>query len=133
MTLTNSDVVEVAALVAKYNRAFDQDKVDDWVETFTPDGVFISKDGTTATGHDGLREWFLGREHITIHVTTDPTLEEDEGIVRHRCTILVFRRRGEGYVLGSVGEYDDALRKTEAGWRFSKRTPVTHPVLPSDP
>lgn len=130
MGIDSSDLDDVAALVAKYNRGFDQDRVDDWVDTFTPDGIFVSKDGTVASGHEGLREWFKRREHNTLHVTADATLEEDEeGVVHHRCTIMVFRRKGEGYVLGSVGEYDDTVRMTPAGWRFSRRAPVTHPVF----
>ena len=134
MTLDANDRAEVATLVAKYNRAFDNSQVEDFVDTFTPDGMFVSKDGTIAKGHDGIRDWFLNREHITVHVTTDPTLEEgDDGLIHHRCTIMVFRRRGDGFTLGSLGEYDDTVERTDAGWRFSRRAPVTHPVYPLIP
>ena len=130
MSIDSQDFAEVAALVAKYNRAFDFDDVEEWVDTFTVDGAFLSKDGTAASGHDGLREWFKTRDHVTLHVTTDPTLEEDsDGIVHHRCTVLVFRRQGDAYFLGSVGEYRDTVEKTGKGWRFSSRAPTTHRVV----
>ena len=54
MTLDANDRAEVATLVAKYNRAFDNSHVEDFVDTFTPDGMFVSKDGTIAKGHDGI-------------------------------------------------------------------------------
>ena len=129
MSIGPDEMLQVAALVAKYNRSFDNDQVESWIETFLPDGVFVAREEGPVTGHKNLRSWFGTKEHNTIHVTADPTIVEEDGAVRHRCTVMVFRRTDDGVFLGSVGEYDDLLTKTNEGWRFVRRAPVTTPLI----
>jgi hypothetical protein len=130
LTIDHSDAWQVANLVTQYNRSFDGDDIESWLATFTPDGQFVSRSEGAIVGHEAMREWFAAHEHNTIHVTTDPTLEQDGDVVRHRCTIMVFRKMKEGVVLGSVGEYADEVLRTDAGWRFVSRAPTTQPVVP---
>lgn len=119
---------EIRSLVAKYNGAFDSGDVESWLETFSPDGVFSSKGQGDVVGHDALREWFAGRSHTTIHVTTDATITSDGEEMHHVCTVLVFRREDDGVLLSSVGQYDDWLIKRPEGWRFRSRRPTTESV-----
>jgi ketosteroid isomerase-like protein len=132
MTLQSSDLVEVAELVARYNDGFDNDDVDTFVDVFTPDGGFVTRSDGTITGHAALREWFATKEHNTIHVTTAPVVSEVGNEIRHRCTVLVFRRYEIGTVLSSVGHYTDLLTRTDSGLRFTRREPVTNPIVASD-
>jgi ketosteroid isomerase-like protein len=127
--ISAEDVVAVAELVARYNRSFDDSDVDTWVGTFISDGTFVTKSDGPVSGHDRLRSWFATAIHDTIHVTANPTLAEDGDIVRHHCTVLVLRRREEGIVISSAGAYDDVVTRTEEGWRFVTRVPVTTPVI----
>ncbi len=123
-----SDWFEIRSLVVKYNGGFDTGDVVSWLETFTPDGMFSSKDQGDIVGHDALREWFAGRDHTTIHVTADATIVSEGEEMHHVCTVMVFRREEDGVVLNSIGKYDDWLVKEPEGWRFRSRRPTTESV-----
>jgi ketosteroid isomerase-like protein len=128
--LTSEDSVEVAALVARYNRAFDSGDVEEWVATFTADGEFVSPSDGPVSGHDSLRAWFTARPHTSIHITTDTTMHEEGDVLKHICSLIVFRRVDNGAYLRSVGIYEDELIRTEDGWRFVRRVPTLQSVVP---
>lgn len=129
MTINSDDILEVNRLVATYNDKFDSNQVDEWLKVFVDDATFVTRDGKRVTGHDALRKWFFTRNHNSMHVTTDHVMYEDETLVKHRCTVIVFQRETEGISLRSMGVYEDVVAKTERGWRFVERAPKTVPVI----
>lgn len=120
-------IIEIAELVGRYNRSFDDGEVQQWLDTFVDDGVFVSR-GNEIAGHRALQEWFESIDHTTIHVTTNPMIEAEGDSIRHRCTVVVFRRHSNEVVCESVGWYEDIIVRTTEGWKFKVRAPSTLPV-----
>jgi 3-phenylpropionate/cinnamic acid dioxygenase small subunit len=120
-------IIEIAELVGRYNRSFDDGDVQPWLDTFADDGAVVSK-GDRIAGRRALQEWFETRDHTTIHVTSNPTLEAEGDNIRHRCRVIVFRRQASEVVLESVGWCEDIVVRTTEGWKFKERAPSTIPA-----
>ena len=125
------DRQEIRDLTVRYNDAFDGADGPAWVNTFTEDGVFESRIGGRTEGRAALLAWFEQRPHHTIHATTDALVEGDGDEATQHCTVLVFERHDGGAELRSVGHYTDRLRRTQDGWRFTYRRPVTMRIGPA--
>lgn len=123
------DELAIRTLTSRYNHAIDEGRIDDWVATFVPDGVFESSALGRSSGEAELRKFcegyvaaFTGR-----HCTSDYVIEVNGDDARQRCYLtLVDNGSGQARV-AVTAVYDDVLRRTPEGWRFVHRkvTPDT--------
>ena len=128
------DKEEVRELLARYCFALDGHRLAELAALFTPDGVWQSHRGA-ATGPADI-------EALLRRVAPDPATG---AVQRHLNTSLVIDLRGDRATVRSyyavirpgqdgdpavalLGDYDDVLVRTDAGWRFTRR--VLTPVLP---
>lgn len=121
-TLTTlADKIAIRELTATYNRAVDDGRVDDALQTFVPGGT-LEIPGMGAMGDEGLRALF-GSLQGNIHATTDAIVDVDGDRARQLCTLLVMVRAPEGGVvrLVTTGRYEDDLERTADGWKFVRR------------
>jgi SnoaL-like protein len=119
--MTSDDIIEIHQLLALYGHAADSPTQDRFADVFTTDGVFRS--GTTGARYEGLaaiQAWFsLGKPpHPPAHQTTNVYVYEEGETVRVKSKFLAISRATG---LPCVGDYDDVVVKTEAGWRILER------------
>jgi hypothetical protein len=116
------DRARIAELLVRYARCIDER---DWAglqETYTDDGVM--QHGTVSVGRDGVPE--LSEKILTgcassHHLVGDPSIviEGDRAsshshyFATHVAEGTTVRRQGGGW-------YDCELRRTEAGWKFTR-------------
>jgi ketosteroid isomerase-like protein len=115
MPTAAEDRDEILQLMYRYNHAADSGDTEAYADTFTDDGVFDFR-GSEVTGRENLKGLMAGVSG-TRHVTANPVIEVDGDTATLRAYVLVFR----GTTLSRVGDYDDELVRTPAGWRFSRR------------
>lgn len=125
------DVLEsrfaITDLTARYNDAWDEGRVDDWVGTFVPEGEFVMKGVPETRGSDALRAMIGAMLPAgLVHLTVDHRVEVHGDVATQRARVILARRtpdRRPGssqWVTG--GAYEDELRRTPDGWRFVRRT-----------
>jgi SnoaL-like domain len=123
------DYLEIQELYARYNHCIDLDRVDEWVDLFTPDGSFVSSQ--THVGREQLSRFAPERAERQLalsfsraqHWTTNLVLEQDEDVVHGSCYLARFavdKATGKKEVV-TLGRYEDELVRTDAGWRFTRR------------
>lgn len=126
------DRTRIRELTARYNRCYDEGDAAAFAQLFTEDGVMDVEGGFHVEGRDGLTEMCGRMPWGIMHVTVDPIIEVDGDAATQWVTLLVLRRAGaEGSdgpapasTLTSTGRYTDELVRTEAGWRFKRRSVV---------
>jgi len=118
------DRAEIAELLARYARCIDER---DWAGlqgTYAEDGVM--EHGATAVGRDGvpgLSERILTGVASSHHVVDDPGIEIDGDTARTRSHYFATHVADDGAIIRQAGGwYDCALRRTPAGWRFTRVT-----------
>ena len=86
------DQIAIRELVARYNYAIDEERPEEWVATFVPDGTFESTALGAHNGGDALLEFakgyiaaFEGR-----HVTSDFVVTVDGDDATARCYLKRF-------------------------------------------
>ncbi len=133
IALTPEDHEDIRQLLARYNLAIDLGRIDDWVDCFTPDGVFecigLPEDSILGGRHEGpeaLRAYADG--HYGLH----------RGRARHwnwnlliegagdRATMTSYLNaysagQGDDAVLRATGIYRDELIRADGQWRFASR------------
>ena len=127
--LNAEDRYAIERLYSAYNRYIDADRIDEWVELFTPDGAYVSSE--TYTGRAALAEF--GRERAAKqpaspfrnaqHWNGSLLLEEDGDVVRGSCYLVRFavdRESGSKQVV-TLGHYEDEIVRHEATWVFARR------------
>jgi 3-phenylpropionate/cinnamic acid dioxygenase small subunit len=119
-------------LYSRYAFATDNDRFDEWANTFTPDGWMSSP------SHPSGR--VTGREDLRAMVSGNSAWLRDQGIVKQRhinanfrisvegdeawgtCNILYYWLRPTGVTeLVGIGGYRDLLRKIDGAWYFVSR------------
>lgn len=123
MALSVGDKVEIQELVARYNQAVDFGNYDDWVDTFTKDGVFEGSRGTFR-GHEELKQFTAQRDsaRLTIrHWVNNIVIEGDGDIATLVCFLndIDIAQNGRSVM---TGIYKDSLKKVDGVWKFSHRT-----------
>ena len=140
MALQPDDYEEIRQLLGRYNFAIDFGHIDDWVETFIPEGTFSCvglPDGAPLGGkhhgETGLRAY--AESHFAIN----------QGRARHWNWNLVIEGsgdtatmqsylnahsagQGDSAVLRATGVYRDRLSRTENGWKFAEREVTIDPA-----
>lgn len=124
---------ELSDLVHRYALHVDAREWDRVAELFTEDGVLVSPEpprtlepDVELRGRDDIRAAMTGltRAVRTVHEVTGEVYEETpdgaRGVVRGVAHHLMERDSGLVDLLWRL-RYDDAYRRTPAGWRFARR------------
>jgi 3-phenylpropionate/cinnamic acid dioxygenase small subunit len=126
MNGTLEDREEIRELHARYCLTIDTGRYDQWLETFTTDGVFESPRFGRHAGPDGLKKFgALYKESLggarPLHVVTNLNLEIDGANATDVCYLLYYHCKDGRVQQTTVAYYTDQLAKTPAGWRFKSR------------
>ncbi len=116
----------IAEHTAFYNECWDDGRLDDWVATFTPDGVFELGGAPDTAGPAALHAMITAMAEVGfVHMTLNHRIEVDGDTAVQRCTVLLGRRSAKREPGSSkwvtTGRYTDHLRRTPEGWRFTRR------------
>lgn len=119
--------LEIMELTARYNDAWDNGRVEDWLDTFVPEGEFIMKGVPVTKGAPALRAMITAmRQARLVHLTVDHRIRVDGDVAEQRARVILGRRsprrRPGSSEWVTAGSYVDELRRTESGWRFASRT-----------
>jgi len=126
ITGTPEDREQIRELYARYAIYVDNERFDDWVQCFTPDGVFDSPMFGKLAGHDELREftqsysrsWDGGKvRHMMVNVSFDI----DDDTATGFCNLIYFSLKNGKMEIAAVGAYSDKLHKINGEWRFTYR------------
>ena len=126
MTGTVADREEIRELYARYALTIDDSQFEDWVNCFTPDGVFDSPIYGRSAGYDALRKfaasykgsWAGARvRHMMVNVSFKIEGDRATG----QCNLIYYRIKDGKTELAAIGGYKDELRKENGDWRFSLR------------
>ena len=140
-TLSPQDHEDIRQLLARYNIAIDLGRIAQWVDCFTPDGVFEClglPDGAALGGRhegpDALRAYAeshfainQGRaRHWNWNLLVEPVGEDRAAMTCY----LNAQSAGQGdtAVLRVTGIYRDELVRGDDGWRFASRQVTIDPA-----
>ncbi|MDQ0382748.1 nuclear transport factor 2 family protein [Amycolatopsis thermophila] len=117
------DKDEIRELSARYNRAADNQRLEDFLGTFTPEGVFEVADGPKAEGTEAIRKLMGKAVYGSVHMTLDSVIEVDGDTATQTATLLMGHRRDDraSSTVVTTGLYQDKLVRTPDGWRFTHR------------
>jgi len=137
--ISEADRSAIIELLSRYCHSIDAHRADLCAGLFTDDAVLKTPVGQ-AEGGAAIREWIDGRlalreegvqvRHFMLSTLLAPI---DEDLVRGRSTLLYTWETLEiprEVSVRSTVIYEDEVRRTPAGWRFSARTCDTQ--LPLD-
>jgi hypothetical protein len=123
--LSERDYVDIHELYAKYCFAVDLGDGELRAATFVPDGTFTaaaSENKPETVAAMAERTWTqgnTGRRHLITNIVVTATAEGAAG--RAYCLILQPPKPEAVGLVGHVGIYEDALVRTDDGWRFKTR------------
>ena len=140
MSLQADDYEEIRQLLARYNFAIDFGLIDDWVETFVPEGKFscvgLPEDaplGGTHEGKDALRSY--AESHFGVnqgrarHWNWNLVIEGNGDTATMQCYLNAYSAgQGESALFRVTGVYRDRLSRTESGWKFVEREVTIDPA-----
>jgi uncharacterized protein (TIGR02246 family) len=120
----------IRALLMEYRRALDEKDFEAYADLFGVDGEFVA-DGRTFRGREAILAMlaeFQSTGALTVaagddrHLVANVQIDVDGDRATAASTwVYLTRGPGDGPELALVGHYEDALRRTEAGWRFARR------------
>jgi DNA-binding IclR family transcriptional regulator len=116
------DKLAIRELTARYNRAIDEGRAEEWAATFVEDGVFEPSSGGRYQGTPALVEFaraFASRLSVR-HCTTDALVDVEGDRANQTCYLLLIDR-SDGIRIMNTGVYQDSLVRTPEGWRFVHR------------
>jgi uncharacterized protein (TIGR02246 family) len=117
------DIEAIRQLTASYNRAFDEDRGEDWANHFTEDGFFErSNAGQSYRGRKEIAQLCSSFDYPIHgrHVTTDHMITVDGDTAKQTC-YLMFLDRGAGFAVNLFAVYVDELVKVDGKWLFKSR------------
>ncbi len=123
MGLNYQDKMEIQELSVRYANAMDSGKADEWLDTWTDDGVWEGGLGTYEGKSvlvkllDDLGVRIKGKRHVMCNFV----IEGEGDKATQQCYLLVFERERSPELI-ATGVYVDALRKVDGVWKFSRRT-----------
>jgi 3-phenylpropionate/cinnamic acid dioxygenase small subunit len=140
MSLQADDYEEIRQLLARYNFAIDFGQIDDWVETFVPEGKFscvgLPEDaplGGTHEGKEALRSY--AESHFGVnqgrarHWNWNLVIEGNGDTATMQCYLNAYSAgQGESALFRVTGVYRDRLSRTESGWKFVEREVTIDPA-----
>jgi SnoaL-like domain len=121
-------------LIVQYCRFVDFGEASRIAELFTEDGRWEGVE-LTLSGREAIRDWFTRREglarrvsrHVCTNLAIDVASEDEASGLCYMINYRHDRRDGEltlpvpVEVPKFVGELHDRFRRTDEGWRFSRR------------
>ena len=124
---TRIDQIDIGELYSRYCHYIDQQQGDEWVGTFTEDGVFESPRFGRFAGHDALIKFTkVYRESLggarTLHLTHNRLTKIEGDSASSYCDFTYYHTKDAHIQAESVGFYTDLLKRTPVGWRFARRT-----------
>jgi hypothetical protein len=118
MSTATEDRDNIRQLLARYNHFIDSHDDEGWAGLFTADGVFDTG-GEPFVGREALRKFAAsvpaGLRHVVVNEVIDVGGDEANAL----AYLLLFA--GTPRALAMCGTYEDTLRRTPDGWRFSRR------------
>ncbi len=132
----HEDREKVRELFARFCHSIDEGRYEEWVGTFTPDGVFDSPVAGRHAGREGLLKFTrelaaseMGKarqRHLVTNLSM--SLEDERGSALCNLTVYVTRDGVTSLLL--VGGYNTQLRKTGGEWHFLNVTPFVDTRVP---
>ena len=117
-----ADYIEIRELTARYNRAFDDGRIDEVVKTFTADGEFETQDFGLMP--DPMRSGRNSRDSVTGGTHDRRPDHRVRRRYRDSGVRAAARKREQDrstYRFVTTGRYRDTLVRTPDGWRFKHR------------
>lgn len=137
-TIDTADRLAIHELLSRYCHSIDAARADLCAGLFTDDASLNTAVGN-AEGSEAIRAWIEGRlalreegmqvRHSLLNVLLAPIAAD---LVRARSTLLYTTQARDAKTsaqLLATGIYEDEIRRTEKGWRFSRRTVEMSPAL----
>ena len=121
----------------RYAHAMDYGHEEDWVRTFTTDGVFDvvrMPDRTTIHREDGagdLAAYIAGYAkppNVRKHILLNPLIELDGDQAQVDSYWLFLGKDTDGATIQAFGRYHDTLRKVDGEWRIASRYAETESI-----
>ncbi|WP_194396315.1 nuclear transport factor 2 family protein [Microbacterium atlanticum] len=134
LTRTNTDLVELMQLEARYSALFDSRSAEAWADLFTADGSYQggffrrSPGDPLATGRDELIRLCIEHDGTTWHSLGLPILTVDGDIAVGRVpsiSVVMQDQDGATRTMLYHGYYDVRYARTPQGWRISHRVSYT--------
>ncbi len=137
-TLTVADYFEIQQLVHRYAHAIDtcNENGKEYARLYTPDGAYISQNGTRYEGPEKLIEVSCGRRINVSHLSMNLVIDPAPGGATGKSYLVLVTGQGAQQRFERLGVgYEDFYVKTPEGWRFKTRhhvpTPGTNPGPPT--
>ncbi len=131
--LTDSDRLQLAALITRYARCVDTANVSGFIANFTPDATYTTSGGRTSKGHAEIQALFEDivrrRQGAIRHFVGQPSIEGNAEECEVQSYSLVLIEDADGPRIRSVVEYTDRCAKIDGAWLFTARRNQT--VLPT--
>lgn len=111
---------------AAYNEAWDDGRLEDWVNTWTADGVFALPGAPDTVGSAALLAMVSSMQEVGfVHISVNPRIRINGDTAHQDCYAILAkrsptRRPGTSTWMTS-GRYHDDLVRTPDGWRFARR------------
>jgi ketosteroid isomerase-like protein len=128
MPLNFEDKMEIQEVIARYANTFDSGNFDDWLDTWTDDGVWDGGPGVY-TGKSELAKLIVdlgGDLQDKRRVMTNVVISGvgDQAIAD--CYMLVIERKVSSAILATA-VYSDTLKKVDGSWKFARRIVTMDP------
>lgn len=123
--LNLEDKITIQELITKYNLAIDNKRLDEWINTWTDDGIWTTTFGE-AKGKSELKnminqitnEFANGKRHFSTNIIIEETQNNMASANSYLTVIEAFK---SPQVVAS-GTYRDILKKNKTGeWKFFQR------------
>jgi hypothetical protein len=125
MQLRPEDKILILEANARYNHAFNENDVVEWLGTWTDYATLVTG-AEKIEGKLAMREWFVreagaseGLRHFTFNIVSDGDTET----ANSTCDFLVMSL-GEPARIVATGSFEDHLTRIGDNWRFAARKMV---------
>ena len=130
------DREKVRELHARFALSFDEGRYEEWINCYTPEGVFDSPWVGRHAGREGLRKFTqdiaasnLGKQR---HIITNLCLNLESDYGTGVCNLTVYVTRDGITQLLLIGGYNTTLRKIDGEWYFASVVPFVDTKKPAD-
>jgi len=126
MNISVQDRLDILELTARYNHAIDHHAPEAWADLFTAGGVLKSGDDVKAFGREQLVDFakrVAAQGRKARHWVNNLVIEGDSSSAALKMYFCAYDLASEGQQLFPyvMGEYEDQVVKTSAGWKFKVR------------
>lgn len=127
--LSAKDYMEIQQLYATYNWAIDTGDAQAYANTFTKDGVFNTMQGREQLA-GFIDRWVTSMNgSARKHWNSNLHIEGDGKTAKGKVYLLLLDTSVQPAAIVASANYNDELKKTAEGWRFTKRS--TSPDRPA--